>query len=81
MSRINVNYNESDKFVSDQRARGVDVSWEGWNMVFWKSNPNGFNDKNGAFKNGRWGVQAVVEPDESGEWRVPIKYVTTRRSR
>ena len=81
MSRIIVNYNESEQFVSDQRNKGVDVSWDGWSMVFWKANPNGFNDKNGAFQNGRWGVKAVVEPDTTGQWRVPVRYVATRRTR
>jgi hypothetical protein len=81
VSRILVNYEESEKFIADNRARGIDVSWDGWTMVFWKQNPNGFNDKNGAFKNGRWGVQSRISPNEAGQWGVPVKYVTIRRPR
>jgi hypothetical protein len=79
MSRVLIDHTSADEFVSTQRSKGIDVSWDGWTMVFWKSNPNGFNDKNGAFKKGRWGVQARVEVDTNGDYRIPVKYLTTRR--
>lgn len=79
MSRVVVDYNSIDTFVDEQTQRGNDVTWDGYTLVFFKSNPNGFNDKNGAFKNGKWGVQARVDVDSDGLWRIPVKYISTRR--
>lgn len=79
MSRIAFDYEGIHTLAAEQAKRGVDVSWDGWTLVFWKPNTNGFNDRNGAFKNGKWGVQARVSVDSDGNWRVPIKYASTRR--
>lgn len=80
MTRVVLNYDTVDTFVSEQVAKGNNVSWHGWDLVFWKENSNGFNDKHGALRNGKWGVRAIVEPDSSGLWRIPVKYVNTRRN-
>lgn len=79
MSRISVGYSEVDSFVSDQRASGSDVYWDGWTMVFWRPNKNGYGDRCGSFRNGRWGVQARVDVESDGTYRIPTKYVATSR--
>ena len=79
MNRVVVNNDTVDQFVSEQTRSGNDVRWDGWSLVFFKANPNGFNDKNGAYRNGKWGVQARVEVDDDGHWRIPVKYVASRR--
>lgn len=79
MSRVVLSHETVDQFVQQQTAAGMDVAWDGWALVFFKPNPNGFNDKNGAFKNNQWGVQARVDVDTDGLWKVPVKYVNTRR--
>lgn len=78
MNRVFVNYAESESFVNKQKAKGVDVHWDGWDMVFWKPFPGAFYEKNGAFRNGRWGIQTRVSPDARGLWKVPAKYVAVR---
>jgi len=79
MSRVVVNVDGVEQFVTEQTRKGNDVSWDGWTLLFFKANPNGFNDKNGAYRNGRWGVQARVDVDTDGLWKIPVKYVSTRR--
>lgn len=79
MSRVVVDYNSVETFVDEQTQKGNDVSWDGWTLVFFKQNPNGFNDRNGAFKDGKWGVKARVDVDRDGLWKIPVKYVSTRR--
>lgn len=78
MNRVFVNYSESEAFVDQQRSKGVDVRWDGWDMVFWKANPGGYSNKHGAYRNNRWGVEFRVSPDTRGLWRVPAKYVAIR---
>jgi hypothetical protein len=78
VNRTPVSYEHSDKFVSDQRSRGVDVRWDGFTMVFWKQNSEGFVDKNGAFRDGAWGIQTKVAPNTAGIWNVPIKCLSLR---
>lgn len=81
MNRVILNYDTVDAFVSEQNAAGNNVFWNGWDLTFWRENSDGFYDKNGSFRNGQWGVQATVEPNAQGLWRVPTKYVNTRRPR
>ena len=81
MSRFVVNYDNADEFVEQQQKQGIDVGWDGWTMVFWKENDNGFSDKNGARRGDAWGVEVRVEPDSAGLWNVPVKYVASRRTR
>ena len=76
MNRVQVNFDQADAYVAQQKARGVDVRWDGYTMVFFKANPNGFGDKNGAYRNNRWGVQVRIDCDAEGIWQVPPKSVT-----
>lgn len=75
MNRVFINYDKSEAFVSEQRARGSDVRWDGWDMVFWKPFSGGFYEKNGEYRNGRWGVSTRVTPDARGLWKVPRRVV------
>lgn len=72
-----LDFNSVDSFVEKQKRRGIDVSWEGWDLVFWRENPDGFLNKNGVFnkKTGKWGIASRVTVNSSGNWRVPNKYV------
>jgi hypothetical protein len=69
-----LNSNTVDKFVRIQNAKGNDVRWEGWQLVFFKRNPRGFSSKYGAFRNG-WGMETRVDVNEAGEWKVPSRNV------
>jgi len=79
MSKIELDYDQAHEFVLNQRKIGSKVRWDGWDIVIWKHNPNGFTDKHGAFRDGRWGVQIAVAPDSRGIWKVPKRYVKHSR--
>jgi len=79
MNRVIIDHTNADDFVADQVSKNSDVSWDGWDLLFYSANPNGFNDKNGVFKNGQWGVQARVVVSDDGLWKIPAKYIGTRR--
>lgn len=75
----NLDYKAAHRFVREQRRSGNDVRWEGWDMVFWKPTRHGFTSTNGAFKNGRWGVESRISVNGDGVWMVPKKNVKSTR--
>lgn len=78
MNRIPVSHTEVDEFVKVQKSKGIDVSWDGYTLVFFRKNPNGFTDRKGAFRGGRWGILTRVDCDSNGIWNVPVKSVAIR---
>lgn len=75
----NLDYKAAHHFVRQQRSLGNSVRWEGWDMVFWKPTRHGFTSVNGAFVNGRWGVESRVSVTSEGVWKVPQKSVKSSR--
>lgn len=59
-----------DNFVKEQQALGADVRWDGWDMVYFRPSPKGRFDRNGAFRNGVWGFDNRISPDDKGVWNI-----------
>lgn len=78
MAKISVDYRAVEQFVDRQKAKGVDMYWDGWDILIHRPNRSAFFDKNGAFRNGKWGTQVRVSPDARGVYRVPTRYVSVR---
>lgn len=49
------------------------LSWDGWNIVEFKPNPDAYFMSNGVFKNFSWGTTNVFSITEQG-WDVPKRY-------
>ena len=75
---LNLDYKKAHKFVREQRKKGSDVYWDGWDMVFWKPTNYGWTSKNGSFRKGRWGVESRVHLADDGTWTVPQRNVNSR---
>lgn len=73
MATLSLNYDEAHQFVSNGRRNGIDVRWDGWEMVIWKPTHYGFTNKKGAYRRGRWGMESRVTVSEKGTWEVPAK--------
>jgi hypothetical protein len=65
---IELNYTEAHDFVSKNAKRGY--FWDGWEIVRWVRNANGYSMKNGMFKNGEWGISFRSQVSDSGTWKV-----------
>lgn len=72
---LTLDFKAAHKFVRDQRRAGSDVRWDNYDIVFWKPTHHGFTNKKGAFRNGRWGMEARVTVDSDGTWKVPGRNV------
>ena len=70
---IELDYAKANQFVEKNQKLGF--FWDGWTMVKWTQNENGFMQKNGMFRNGTWGHAMRIPMTDSGTWAVLKKYV------
>lgn len=50
--------------------KGFEAFWEGWDLIIWRPNGEGYIRRNGMFRNGRWGTHYRHEPDSNGRYKV-----------
>lgn len=65
----------AEKFVDQQKARGNDVRWDGWDIVFFREAPQAVYSKDGVFRNGTYGFDNRVVVTERGTWEVDYRNV------
>ena len=68
-----LNYNEAHAFVEKNAFRGF--YWDGWTIVKWTKNSNGYTQTNGSYRNNTWGYEARINLSDKGTWKVLTKYV------
>lgn len=62
---------KADGFVAKLQRKGVDVRWDGWDMVFFKQEDRkAQRSVNGRRWGDRWGFETRVSPNEQGNWLV-----------
>lgn len=70
---IALTYDRADGFVAKLQRKGVDVRWEGWNIIFFKEDRRALRATSGKRWGERWGFETVVEPNGDGRWLVDYK--------
>jgi hypothetical protein len=71
----NVDYDTAHKIVNKNK----NMFWDGWTIVEWRRDPDGYFSKNGMFRNGQWGkVVRNISVSNDGTWKVPVKYAVGR---
>lgn len=70
-----LNYSSAHRFVREQRRLGLDIRWDGWDMVLWEPTVHGFDSVRGAFRKGRWGVETRIVVSNDGTWSFPTKKI------
>lgn len=68
-----LDYTAAHEFVGRNVNKGF--YWEGWDIVKFTENPNGYTQKNGMYRNGKWGFYVTVPCSDQGTWKVISKYV------
>lgn len=68
---MRISYANADRVVD--RA-STDVFWEGWNIVIFDDNQDGYMRRTGMYRKNTWGVRYVISPDDNGMWNVPKRY-------
>jgi hypothetical protein len=70
---VELNYETAHNFVQKNQRFGF--FWDGWDIVKWTENENGFTQKNGMFRNGKWGHSIKIRMQNNGTWAVLKRYV------
>ena len=73
MSKIVLNYQQAHDFVEKNKSNGF--FWDGYTIVKWSPSNNGFMQKNGMFKDGKWGFASRYNFNTKGLWELSEKYV------
>lgn len=67
---IALNVNRVDGFVAKLQRKGVNVRWEGWDMVFFKSDRRALRSAKGRRNGGQWGFETRIYPNSKGVWLI-----------
>jgi hypothetical protein len=70
---VELDYTKAHSFV--EKNSRIGFFWDGWDIVKWTENENGFTQKNGMFRNNKWGHSMKIPMTNSGTWKVLSKYV------
>ncbi|CAB4146000.1 hypothetical protein UFOVP1491_6 [uncultured Caudovirales phage] len=65
---VELNWDEAHDFVSKNAHRGY--FWDGFEIVRWVPNENGYSSKNGMYKNDMWGFSFNSKVSEKGTWKL-----------
>jgi hypothetical protein len=72
MPKISLNYEEAHNFVEKNKSHGF--FWDGFTIVKWSPSNNGYMQKNGMFRNNKWGYSNRYELKTNGMWEISDKY-------
>ena len=72
MSKIMLNYEEAHKFVEKNKDKGF--FWDGHTIVKWSPSNNGYMQKNGMFRDNKWGYSSRYTFNSKGIWELSDKY-------
>jgi hypothetical protein len=72
MPKLVLDYETAHKFVEKNKSQGF--FWDGYTIVKWSPSNNGYLEKNGMFRNGKWGYSSRYEMKSSGTWEISEKY-------
>lgn len=68
-----LNYDQAHDFVAKNESLGF--YWNGWDIIKWTANANGYTQKNGMYRNDQWGFFVKIPCSDMGTWKVLEKYV------
>lgn len=68
-----LDYDAAHNFVEKNKFRGF--HWDGWDIVKFTANPNGYVQTNGMFRKDTWGYATRIKMTDNGTWKVLTKYV------
>lgn len=54
--------------VNNQCKRGIDVYWDGWDIVYFNADPRAEYSSKGVYRNGKFGYENRLSPDRQGKW-------------
>jgi hypothetical protein len=61
-------------FINRSKTKSQEAFWNNYDLIIWKKNAEGYNEKNGMFRN-EWGMAEIITVNEKGIWKLPKKYV------
>lgn len=67
---IAVAFDKVDAYVAKLQRKGINVRWEGWDMVFFKPDRRALRSINGRRNGDEWGFETKISPNKNGEWLI-----------
>lgn len=72
MSKIILDYDNAHKFVEKNKDKGF--FWDNYTIVKFSPHSAAYMDKNGSYKNNKWGFSNRYEVKSNGTWELSEKY-------
>jgi hypothetical protein len=71
MANIVLDYEQAHKLVEKNKKSGF--FWDGYVLVKWTPTPDGYMQKNGMFRNNKWGFASRYQVTTKGTWEISDK--------
>jgi len=72
MGVFSLDYKSAHEFVEKNKKNGF--FWDGYTIVKWTRNDDGYMQKNGMFRNNKWGYILKYKLKDNGTWDISDKY-------
>ena len=75
MKYVTLDHDDAHEVVDSNRF----LEWDGYDIVTWRADTgktDGFTDRRGEMRNGKWGIRFIYPLHDDGTWRIPSNYVT-----
>jgi hypothetical protein len=72
MPKIVLDYDQAHQFVEKNKENNF--FWDGYAIVKWSPSNNGYMQKNGMLRNGKWGYASYYHFNSEGVWELSDKY-------
>lgn len=60
--------------LTQNKTKGFRAFWEGWDLIIWRENGEGFIRPSGMFHDDKWGTHFRIRPNVRGAYRVLARY-------
>ncbi|CAB5218211.1 hypothetical protein UFOVP204_93 [uncultured Caudovirales phage] len=72
MAKITLTYDQAHSFVEKNKSNGF--FWDNYTIIKFSPHKAAYTDKNGIFKNNKWGFANRYDLKQDGTWDISDKY-------
>lgn len=62
-------------FIEKSKTNKQESFWSNYDLIIWKKDQGGYTSVKGLYRKDEWGTAEKISVDNTGIWKLPLKYV------